>query len=146
MMFKHILAPHDGSELSQRSTAAAVNFARSIGAKVTSFYAQEQPQPADFRFNSNPLPPEAFRADEEERAKAIAAEVEAMAKAAGVSCVCATATAGAPFEAIIRSAKDNGCDLIFMASHGRKGLSALVIGSETYKVLTHCTIPVMVYR
>ena len=145
-MFKHILVPHDGSELSQKAAQAAVEFAKSVGAKITVFYAQEQPQPADFRFNSNPLPPAQFRADEESRAKAIAAAVEAIAKAAGVSCGSATLAASAPFEAIVKAARDNGCDLSFMASHGRKGFSALVIGSETYKVLTHCTIPVMVYR
>lgn len=145
-MFKHILVPHDGSELSQKAAQAAVRFASSIGAKTTVFHAQEQPQPADFRFNSNPLPPEQFRADEENRAKAIAASVEGMAKAAGVSCDSATKAADAPFEAIVQAARDNDCDLIFMASHGRRGLGALVIGSETYKVLTHCTIPVMVYR
>jgi nucleotide-binding universal stress UspA family protein len=145
-MFKHILVPHDGSELSQKAAEAAVQFAKSIGAKITVFYAQEQPRPSDFRLNAQQMPPEEFRADEERRAKAIAEAVQGIAKAAGVTFASASLAASSPYEAIVKGARDNACDLIFMASHGRKGFSALVIGSETYKVLTHCTIPVMVYR
>jgi nucleotide-binding universal stress UspA family protein len=57
-----------------------------------------------------------------------------------------TAQSFSPYEAIIDTAKAKGCDVIFMSSHGRKGLSAVLLGSETQKVLTHSTIPVMVYR
>jgi nucleotide-binding universal stress UspA family protein len=69
-----------------------------------------------------------------------------MAAGAGVTCACTSATSDVPYEAIIDAAAANGCDLIFMASHGRRGLSGLLLGSETQKVLTHSKVPVLVYR
>jgi nucleotide-binding universal stress UspA family protein len=146
-MFKHILIPHDGSELSRRAARAAVHLARIVGARVTSLYVQDLPSATDYtRFNANAVSPAEFRADEEARAKAVGTLVMDMAVEAGVPCETLTVKGDSPWEEIIRVAGEAGCDLIFMASHGRRGLAALVIGSETHKVLTHCRIPVMVYR
>jgi nucleotide-binding universal stress UspA family protein len=72
--------------------------------------------------------------------------VESAAGAAGVPCDVASATSDDPYEEILRAAGDKGCDLIVMASHGRRGVKALLLGSETQKVLTHGTVPVLVYR
>lgn len=147
-MFKHILAPTDGSELSNIAVKAAIRFAKLIGAQVTAFYAMEEVPSSSFGDYDvgNMLSPEEFRASEEEKARKILSVVEETAKAAGVACDSATLASHSPHEAIIKAAQDKGCDLIFMASHGRRGVSALVLGSETNKVLTHCSIPVMVYR
>jgi nucleotide-binding universal stress UspA family protein len=80
------------------------------------------------------------------RADKYLGQVKQLAEAAKVPCATAIASSDSPFEAIIKAAKANKCDLIFMASHGRRGLSGLLIGSETTKVLTHCKLPVLVYR
>ena len=73
-------------------------------------------------------------------------QVQALCAEAGVECQTASATSDAPYEAIIAAAEQSGCDLIFMASHGRRGISGFLLGSETNKVLTHSRIPVLVYR
>jgi nucleotide-binding universal stress UspA family protein len=90
-------------------------------------------------------PEEATRIEESLATKSLAA-VEAAAGEAGVECECYSIAARHPFEAIIKAAEDKGCDLIFMASHGRRGLVSVLLGSETVKVLTHTKIPVLIYR
>jgi nucleotide-binding universal stress UspA family protein len=82
----------------------------------------------------------------EQQAREILMAHEASAKAAGVSCASVTSISDIPYEAIIAAAEKVGADLIFMASHGRRGISGLLLGSETQKVLTHSKIPVLVYR
>jgi nucleotide-binding universal stress UspA family protein len=147
-MFKHILVPTDGSELSTVAVKAAIPFAKLHGARLTAFYAMEAVPSAAFGDYDleDALSPDEFRASEEEKARRILSAVEEASKAAGVPCDTTTLATHHPYEAIIKTAQDQGCDLIFMASHGRRGMSALVLGSETNKVLTHCTIPAMVYR
>ena len=146
-MFKHILVATDGSELSDIAVKAAIPFAKSLGAQLTAFYAMEAPSSSFGDYDlKNALSPDEFRASEEEKARKILSAVEASAKAAGIACDSATVSSDSPHEGIINVAQDKGCDLIFMASHGRRGMSALVLGSETNKVLTHCAVPVMVYR
>ena len=147
-MFKHILVPTDGSELSNVAVKAAIPFAKLHGARLTAFHAMEAAPSSAFGDYDleNSLSPEEFRTSEEGKARRILSTVEEAAKAAGVPCDSATLAARHPYEAIIKTAQDQGCDLIFMASHGRRGMSALVLGSETHKVLTHCSIPAMVYR
>jgi nucleotide-binding universal stress UspA family protein len=147
-MFKQILIPTDGSELSRKAVNAGIEFAKQIKAKVIGFYATEKyPMvvygeyvPVDI------ISPEEYRELEETRAKVLLGYVEAAAKNAGVECTTEYIESGEPYEAIIKTAQSRGCDLIFMASHGRRGLSALVLGSETNKVLTHSKVPVLVYR
>jgi nucleotide-binding universal stress UspA family protein len=147
-MFKHILIPTDGSELSQRAVASGVELAQSTGARVTGFFAKEV-YPLTFYGEYIPadaLTPEEFDSAEQERAIKYLAAIEEAAKAAGVACETLTATSNHPYEAILKAAEERGCDLIYMATHGRKGISGLLMGSETNKVLTHAKVPVLAYR
>lgn len=147
-MFKHILVPTDGSTLSADAALRAVDFAKATGAKLTFFYAQPE-YPAQFFGEGaliDPTTPQQFAKAAEAAASEILQQCEAMAKQAGVDCARATETSEVPYEAIINAAQLHGCDLIFMASHGRRGLTGLLLGSETQKVLTHSKIPVLVYR
>ena len=147
-MFKHILIPIDGSEFSRRSAQRAVAFAQEAGAKVTAFYAKPE-YPVTYYGEGaliDPTTPERFATLMDQQAGEYLGTVAAMCAAAGVPCATTSATSDVPYEAIIAAAEQSGCDLIFMASHGRRGISALLLGSETNKVLTHSTIPVLVYR
>ena len=147
-MFKHILIPTDGTELSGKAIKAAVQFAKEIGAKVTGFYAAEEYPVPPFGEYVPPdlLSPDEFRVNEETRAKKILAVVQDAAKEAGVPCATAHEVSFSPWEGIVKAAEENGCDLIFMASHGRRGLASMLLGSETNRGLTHTKIPVLVYR
>jgi nucleotide-binding universal stress UspA family protein len=147
-MYKHILVPTDGSELSAKAVKAAMQFARESGARVTAFTAVPEyriPDESEIMSRRAESP-----VQYERRAKAQALKtlrpVAARARAAGVSCDEDFAFNDRPYEAIIGAARKHGCDLIFMASHGRRGLSALIHGSQTRDVLTHSTIPTLVYR
>ena len=147
-MFKHLLVPTDGSELSEGVVERAVSFAREAGARITFFYARPD-FPVSFYGEGalvDPMTPEKFAEMAERQAQEILSKAVREAKAAGVECTTATAVSDTPYEAIIQTANEHGCDLIFMASHGRRGLSGLILGSETQKVLTHSDIPVLVYR
>lgn len=147
-MFKHLLVPTDGSELSREAVARAVDFAREIGARITFFYAKPEFPVAFYGEGAfiDPTTPEKFAEMTEQQAKAILGACLALAREAGVEADAESTTSDVPFEAIIACAQDKGCDLIFMASHGRRGLTGLLLGSETQKVLTHSKIPVLVYR
>ncbi len=147
-MFTRIFIPTDGSELSRRAANAGIEFAKQINAKVVGFYATETyPMMVYGEYIPvEPISPEEFCRLEEIRAKTLLGYIEAAAKNAGVECTTEFIESAQPYEAIIKVAKDKGCDLIFMASHGRSGLSALLLGSETNKVLTHSSVPVLVYR
>lgn len=147
-MFKHLLVPTDGSELSDGAVERAVTFAREAGARITFFYAKPD-FPVSFYGEGalvDPTTPEKFAEMAEKQAQEILAKTIREAKASGVECDAVTAVSETPYEAIIKAADDRGCDLIFMASHGRRGLTGLLLGSETQKVLTHSDIPVLVYR
>jgi nucleotide-binding universal stress UspA family protein len=147
-MFKHILIPTDGSRLSAKAAAAGVEFARAIGARVTALFAAPAPTPIVYE---NFLPVGYMTPDQHEEMVARAAkrylgQVEAAAKAAGVPCESVTVTSEYPAETILEVAAKRRCDLIFMASHGRRGVQALLLGSETQKVLAHAKTAVFVYR
>jgi nucleotide-binding universal stress UspA family protein len=145
-MYKHILIPTDGSELSANAVDHGIAFAKSIGARITVLTTSEP-------FHVFPTDPKVVT-DTEPLYKRYAAEFAAKtldaaaqsAKAAGVPCEIIHLEEGFPYEGIIKTANAKGCDLILMASHGRRGISAIVLGSETIKVLTHSKIPVLVYR
>ncbi|MGE5257498.1 MAG: universal stress protein [Hyphomicrobiales bacterium] len=145
-MFKHILLPTDGSELSAAAIQNGIRFAKKIGAKVTGLSVM--PLQHSF-FYETEIPAEA-REQQARRCKELAetylAAIEKGAKEAGVACEVVYERNDFPYDAIISVAKQRGCDLIMMASHGRRGVGALLIGSETQKVLTHSKIPVLVYR
>ena len=147
-MFKHILVPTDGSTLSTGTAKKAVDFARETGASITFFYARPDYPVAFYGEGAliDPTTPEKFAEMAEKQAREILDAAQALAAAAGETCATASATSDAPYQAIIDAASANGCDLIFMASHGRRGLSGLLLGSETQKVLTHSKVPVLVYR
>ena len=147
-MFKHILVPTDGSALSDSTVARAVSFAKETGARITFFYS-----PPDFPMPIygegaliDPTTPEQFAKSAASEAEAILSKARGAAEAAGVACDSDTAVNEVPYEAIIDAADRHGCDLIFMASHGRRGIAGLLLGSETQKVLTHSKTPVLVYR
>ncbi len=147
-MFKHILVPTDGSELSRATAQRAVSFAKETGARVTVFYAKPEYPIAYFGEGAliDPTTPEKFAEMANQQAAEYIGEVEKCCTEAGVECGSVTATSDVPYEAIIEAAEKSGCDLIFMASHGRRGISGLLLGSETNKVLTHSKVPVLVYR
>lgn len=147
-MFKHILVPTDGSQLSQDAVRAAVSFAKSTGASITAFIAKPEYPAAYYGEGAmiDMVSPSQFDELAEEKAQKILGAVENLCKEAGVTCAKLTQTSDVPHEAIIDAATKGSCDLIFMASHGRRGVRALLLGSETTKVLTHSKIPVLVYR
>jgi nucleotide-binding universal stress UspA family protein len=147
-MFKHILVPTDGSQLSAETVRKAVDFARETGARVTFFYAKPEYPVAFYGEGAliDPTTPEKFAEMAEQQAREILDRCTAEAGAANVPCTVLAVTSDIPYEAIIAGASTAGCDLIFMASHGRRGLSGLLLGSETQKVLTHSKVPVLVYR
>ena len=147
-MFRKILVPTDGSELSQQAVAAAVSFAREVGAKIAFLYAK--PDFAASFYGESALmqaaAPELLYEITERQAQDILSKATAMATAADVSSVTFAETTSKPYEAMIAVAKREHCDLIIMASHGRSGVGGVLLGSETHKVLTHCGLPVLVYR
>ena len=147
-MFKHIIVPTDGSALSTDTAKKAVDFARETGAKVTFFYAKPDYPVAFYGEGAliDPTTPEKFAEMADRQAAEILDSAAALARTAGVACASSAATSDTPYQAIIDAASARGCDLIFMASHGRRGLSGLLLGSETQKVLTHSKVPVLVYR
>ena len=163
-MFKHILLPTDGSELSVAAIHQGIIFAKSIDAKVTGLCVM----PLHYKFLYAALIPtesmeqsaeqckemaETFLGTIEKRAEiakelaeAYLSTIEKDAQMAGVACDVVYERNDSPYEGIIQVAEQRGCDLIMMASHGRRGVGALLLGSETQKVLTYSKIPVLVYR
>lgn len=144
-MFKKILLPTDGTDLSTKAIEGGLEFARALKASVVGLTVIE---PYSYS-NLSEYRPETLDDYEQRMLKAAAERLGGVADAAARANVpfeTVTMKSFSPFEAIIQTARERGCDVIFMASHGRKGLSAVLLGSETQKVLTHSTIPVMVYR
>jgi nucleotide-binding universal stress UspA family protein len=148
-MFKHILIPTDGSKLAEKAVKHAIDFAKQTGARLSALHVTPQYRALTdegFLVPSSPMVRKHFDDSVAARAKKILAGVEREAKAAGVACEIVTAANVAPYDEIIKQAKKRKCDLIMMASHGRRGITGVLLGSETVKVLTHSTIPVLVYR
>ena len=147
-MFKHILVPTDGSQLSTDTVKGAIAFAKETRAKISFFFAKPDYPVAFYGEGAliDPTTPDKFAEMAQQQAKEILDANEALAKAEGVECGSVSAVSDIPYEAIIAAAEQVGADLIFMASHGRRGISGLLLGSETQKVLTHSKIPVLVYR
>ena len=147
-MFKHILVPTDGSNLSAKAIRQAVAFAKSTGARITGFYAAPNYSaqvygdflPSDF------VTPQEFAKQTKRTAEQYLGAIRKAADAAGVQCKVTHLLSDTPWKAIVKAAHAHKCDLIFMASHGRRGLAGLLLGSETSKVLTHTKIPVLVHR
>jgi nucleotide-binding universal stress UspA family protein len=147
-MYRNILVATDGSRLSAKAITHAIALARALGAKLTAFYASpDYPLPAYADgVMYEPVSPKEYAATCKKEADRILSAVGAKAKAAGIRFTAVQAIAAAPWEAILAAAKKQKCDAIVMASHGRRGVSALLLGSETQKVLTHSKLPVIVVR
>jgi nucleotide-binding universal stress UspA family protein len=145
-MFKHILLPTDGSKLSDEAIRVAVQLAKTVNAKVTGFYVMPEFHVFTYKTEMIEDTKSEFAKDSKAHAAQYLSVIETIAKAAGVTCDIASGTHDHPYEAIIKVAKQRGCDLIVMASHGRKGVHAVLLGSETQKVLTYSHIPVLVCR
>ena len=144
-MYRRILVPTDGSEITAKAVQAAIALAKLCSAPMTTICVKE-PFPYSAISEMQPVPPQEFY-DAQERiaASRVKAVVDA-ATAAGVTCTGFTVEALHPWEAILDHATQQACDLIVMASHGRRGMAALLIGSETSRVLTHSTLPVLVIK
>jgi len=144
-MFKHLLLPTDGSPRSEAAIQKSIAFAKSIDAKVTGLHVI--PGLPIFAYPTAMMGD--IRQEYEERFKAQAKQyltvAEKAASDAGVAFDCVYVTSDHPYAAIIEVAREKGCDLIVMASHGRRGAKAVLLGSETHKVLVHSTLPVLVY-
>ncbi|WP_323141890.1 universal stress protein [Massilia phyllosphaerae] len=145
-LYRRILLPTDGSEASQRAILSGVAFAREVGADVVGFTAT----PAFHVLSTDPDmigdTAEQYADASQERGRRLLADVDSAAREAGVPCTLEQAVSDEPWQAIVDSARRLGCDLIVMASHGRRGLGGLLLGSETQKVLVHSAIPVLVHR
>lgn len=146
-MYRRILLPTNGSALCDSAVKKGIEFAKFAGASVVGFHAipatsyliYTEAGPSD-------VLAEQFERDALARGERLVKALEEQARAAGVAFESLTLVNDHPWEGIIEAANQRDCDLIFMASHGRRGLSALLLGSETTKVLTHSKIPVLVYR
>ncbi|MGZ5199174.1 MAG: universal stress protein [Telluria sp.] len=145
-MYKKILVPTDGSALSEQAVTAAIDFARLCHADIVALSVAE-PYPLIPAAEGAMVIDPAFEIETlEESARENVAKVAQAARAAGLNCTMLTACSMVPANEIIRTANEQGCDLIFMASHGRRGLSKLLAGSVTQNVLAYASIPVMVLR
>ncbi len=144
-MYQRILVPTDGSEITAKAVATAVSLARLSGASLVTLCVKE-PFPYSAISEMQPVPPQEFYDAQERIAAGRVKAVQAAASAAGLVCEGSTVEALHPWEAILETAKQKGCDLVVMASHGRRGMAALLIGSETSRVLTHSPLPVLVVK
>ena len=146
-MFNNILFPTDGSELSDRATATVIDLARKHGGKIVAVSVM-QPFPFIAMGDSGVAVPDAgvYETRMLDITNANVKKVAAAAAAAGIPCETVTSAAASPYESIVDAAEKQGCDVIVMASHGRKGLNKLFLGSETQKVLAHTRLPVLVLR
>ncbi len=145
-MYKHILIPTDGSELAGKAVAAGLALAKEFKSTVTAIHVTEPWTALVAGEMTMGFPYQEYDRSAAENAQRILASVGDAAKAAGVECTTLHVPNRFPAEAIVECAKDKGCDLIVMASHGRRGFSKLLLGSETVRVLTHTTVPVLVCR
>lgn len=143
-MYKHLLVPTDGTELSNQTISSAVSFAKDAGARITFFYAAPDFLATEDGALMRSISPSAVAENITGDAHVILMKAEAAARAAKVDYKSLYRVSDKPHEAIVRTAEEQGCDLIFMASRGPKSIGGLLLGSETLKVLMHATVPVLV--
>jgi nucleotide-binding universal stress UspA family protein len=146
-MFKKILVPTDGSDLSGKAIRGAIELAKLTGGRIVAVSVAE-PYPFQYAPMDGVAVPDLnlYEKQMQDYAQVHVEQVADAASKAGVPCETHVALSFNPYEKIVETARDHGCDVILMASHGRKGLNKLFLGSETQKVLAHSTIPVIVYR
>ena len=147
-MFKHILIPTDGSAVAGKAVKAGIELAKQLGARVTGYYAVEAIQPRVYGegYIVDNKTIKAFEQGAREVGQKHIDRMASIASAAGVKFTGLVTTSETPYDGIIEAAKKQKCDAIFMASHGRRGLAGVLMGSVTHKVLTHSKLPVLVYR
>ena len=145
-MFRNILIPTDGSDLAAKAVEQGVLFAKESGAKITAVTVTEPFHLVSIKPSQLEYTPIEYKKYAESHANKVLGDAAAAAKSAGVACDVLHIEHEQIYQAIIEAAEARKCDLIVMASHGRRGVSAVVLGSETVKVLTHSKIPVLVYR
>lgn len=143
-MYRHLMVPLDDSQLAIEVARQGVELARTLGAKVTFFHAQADYGATSVGALERVMAPGVYNDQMAGDARAILAKAEVVARVAGVPYDSAVLTSDRPHEAILAAAEERGCDLIFIASHGRRGIRGLLLGSQTQKVLQHTTIPVLV--
>ena len=143
-MYRHILVPVDDSRLSIQTASRAVAFAKATGARITFFHARPDFGATDAGALVRVMSPSEFAEQAAGSARAVLAKAEADARASGLAYESVAKTTDRPYEGIIDTARERGCDLIFMASHGQSGFKHLFLGSQTQKVLAHTTISVLV--
>ncbi|PWF48382.1 universal stress protein [Massilia glaciei] len=145
-MFKHILLPTDGSDRSERAVHGALSLAKELGATVSGLHVVRPPRAFTISPDMLDDSREQYVKEAEAQAEKALMYIVNEAKQMGVAYNTVMVRANDPYDAIIEVARDKRCDLIAMASHGRRGLEGLLLGSETQKVLTHSVIPVLVFR
>ena len=147
-MYQRILVPTDGSALSKKAVKSAVELAASLGAELVALNVVPRYPTAYFEGGVTVSPAEVARVEKQwtEQGQRLADGVAEAARKAGVVAKAVTVRSDLVAEAILAAARKNRCDLVVMASHGRKGLKRLLLGSETQHVLTHGNIPVLVLR
>jgi len=145
-MFTHILLPTNGTQRSEAAVLQGIQLAKGIHATVTGFYVIPEFHVFTYRTEMLEDTKEQFAKDGRTHARKYLGVIEKAAKEAGVTCDTAFATSDHPHDAIVHAAEKKGCDLIMMASHGRRGAQGILMGSETQKALTNSKIPVLVYR
>lgn len=143
-MYRHLMVPLDDSPLSVDTVQHAVKLAKTLGAKITFFHAQTDYGASSIGALERVLAPATFNEHLAGEARAILAKAETVARIAGVPFDSVVTTSDRPHEAILDVAEQRGCDLVFIASHGRRGIKGLMLGSQTQKVLQDATIPVLV--
>jgi nucleotide-binding universal stress UspA family protein len=145
-MFKHILIPTDGSATSIAAARKGISLAKTCGANVVGLYVVPEFHMLTYQMEMLEDTREQFEKHALVHAKKYLEEVGAIAKEAGVRCETLYVHGDSPYEEIVKVAHDKRCDLIAMASHGRKGAKGFLLGSETQKVLAHSEMPVLVFR
>jgi nucleotide-binding universal stress UspA family protein len=133
-MYKHILFPTDGSDRSMRAITAGIKLAKTINAKVSGLFVSDATYISGV--DEGPKP----------RAEAALAEIAQQAKEAGVTYACVSMLGDTPQDAIVEFAREKGCDLIIMGTHGRSKVGKFFLGSTAASVLADCEIPVLLYR
>lgn len=145
-MFKHVLLPTDGSKLSEKSVRQGIRLAKALHARVTALHVIPKFHTFSYEIEMLELSRSEYENAAAKRADEFLRTVKKVAASAGVECEVLQSISDQPYAEIIKTAQKRGCDLILMASHGRRGIEGLLLGSETQKVLAHSKTPVLVYR